>query len=155
MTAAIGSDRTGLRLSPVNGATANALQSSDLPGQFTTAIRALAPFNLAFIHAREIWHTEDGMPQPLVVTPLLRQEYKGALIANDQYDFVSASDLVAAGAADAVAFGRPFLANPDLVERFQAGAALNAPDPATFYSEGAKGYTDYPRALASRASSGV
>ena len=69
---------------------------------------------------------------------------RGAYIANNGYDFELANKVLAADAADLIAFGKPFISNPDLVERLKRGAPLNAPDKATFYGGGAKGYTDYP-----------
>lgn len=74
----------------------------------------------------------------------LRRLYTGNLILNDGYDFASAQDAVKSGAADAIAFGRLLLANPDLVERFRRGAPLNAPDYERLYTGEEKGYTDYP-----------
>ena len=65
-------------------------------------------------------------------------------MANEKFTLESGNAILAAGDADAVAFGVPFLANPDLPQRFAKGAALNAPDPSTFYADGARGYTDYP-----------
>jgi N-ethylmaleimide reductase len=76
------------------------------------------------------------------VTP--RALYSGKLIRNNGYDFATAQAAVVSGGADAIAFGRLMLANPDLVERFRRGAPLNAPDDETFYSGEEKGYTDYP-----------
>jgi len=74
----------------------------------------------------------------------LRKRFKGAYIANNGYDFELATKVLAADEADLIAFGKPFIANPDLVERLKQGAPLNVPDKATFYGGGAKGYTDYP-----------
>jgi N-ethylmaleimide reductase len=73
-----------------------------------------------------------------------RAAYRGVLVGNMGYSPQEAADAIAAKKLDAVAFGTPFLANPDLPARAQAGAELNAPDPATFYTSGAKGYVDYP-----------
>jgi N-ethylmaleimide reductase len=78
-----------------------------------------------------------------VLTPI-RKIYKGTLVSNMGYDAKEANEAIAAGKIDAVAFGTSFLANPDLPERIRTNAALNEPDPATFYSPGPKGYTDYP-----------
>jgi N-ethylmaleimide reductase len=75
---------------------------------------------------------------------LLRQAWNGVLITNGGYDKARAEAAIRAGAADAVAFGVPYIANPDLVERLRADAALNAADSATFYGGDAHGYTDYP-----------
>jgi len=69
---------------------------------------------------------------------------KGALILSGGYDAARAEADLAAGKCDLIAFGRPFLANPDLIARMKAGAALNSPDADTFYTADAKGYTDYP-----------
>jgi N-ethylmaleimide reductase len=74
----------------------------------------------------------------------LRKRFKGAYVANNGYDFELANKVLAANAADLIAFGKAFIANPDLVERFKRGAPLNVPDKATFYGGGARGYTDYP-----------
>jgi N-ethylmaleimide reductase len=74
----------------------------------------------------------------------LRKRFKQAYIANNGYDFGLATKVLAADAADLICFGKPFIANPDLVERLKKGAPLNVPDKATFYGGGAKGYTDYP-----------
>jgi N-ethylmaleimide reductase len=78
-----------------------------------------------------------------VLTPI-RANYKGTLIGNMGYSANEADSAIAEGKLDAVSFGVPFIANPDLPERIKTGAALNQPNPDTFYSEGAKGYTDYP-----------
>jgi N-ethylmaleimide reductase len=74
----------------------------------------------------------------------LRNRFKGAYIANNGYDFELANKVLSANEADLIAFGKLFISNPDLVERFKRGAPLNAFDKATFYGGGAKGYTDYP-----------
>jgi N-ethylmaleimide reductase len=75
----------------------------------------------------------------------LRKRFRGAYVANNGYDFALATKMLDAGAADLIAFGKPFISNPDLVERLRKGAPLNEWDKATFYGGGAKGYTDYPR----------
>jgi N-ethylmaleimide reductase len=74
----------------------------------------------------------------------VRRHYSGTIILNGGYDRVRADGDIASGRADLVSFGVPFLANPDLPDRLKTGAPLNAPDPATFYGGGSKGYTDYP-----------
>ena len=78
------------------------------------------------------------------VEALLRAAFKGPFVLAGGFDAASAEAALAAGQADLIAFGRPFLANPDLVQRMRSHAALNAPDMSTFYTPGAKGYTDYP-----------
>jgi 2,4-dienoyl-CoA reductase-like NADH-dependent reductase (Old Yellow Enzyme family) len=142
VTEAIGAGRTGLRLSPINNY--NGLLDSDLPALYTAAAKALAPLKLAFLHLREPSRNPDGTPKAADMTALIRAHYDGVLIANDGYDFTTATAAVQNGAADAVAFGVPFIANPDLVARFRAGAGLNPVQTASLYNGGAEGYTDYP-----------
>lgn len=136
VTNAVGSERTGIRLSPMNGY--NSMFDSNLAGLFTQAAEVLDGFNLAYMHVRE------PSAKPLEITPLMRDVYRGIIVANDGYDLTRGNKAVVQGAVDAVAFGVPFIANPDLVERLRTGAPLNAPDTATFYNGGKKGYTDYP-----------
>jgi len=81
---------------------------------------------------------------PQSIKDTFRKDFKGGLILSGGYDLARAEADLAAGKADLIAFGRPILANPDLVERWKTGAPLNAPDPGTFYTPGPKGYTDYP-----------
>jgi N-ethylmaleimide reductase len=78
------------------------------------------------------------------VTPLLRAIFEGAMMVNGGYDLRSGDEAIASGLADLVAFGVPFLANPDLPLRYRKRAPLNTPDAATFYAGEEKGYTDYP-----------
>ncbi len=141
---AVGADRVGLRLSPINNAPGNPMTDSDLPALYRQVARDMETLRLAYLHVREIWRDEAGAAKPLAITPLIRDIYTGALIVNDGYDLESGNDIIKKGIADAVAFGRPFIANPDLVGRLRKSAPLNQPDPETFYSGGAKGYTDYP-----------
>jgi N-ethylmaleimide reductase len=81
---------------------------------------------------------------PAELKQRLRAIFKGPFILAGGFDARTAEAALQAGQADLIAFGRPFLANPDLVQRMKTGAALNAPDMATFYTADAKGYTDYP-----------
>jgi N-ethylmaleimide reductase len=81
---------------------------------------------------------------PRSIKDTFRKEFKGALILSGGYDAARAEADLVAGKADLITVGRPFLANPDLVERWKNGAPVNAPDPTTFYTPGPKGYTDYP-----------
>ncbi len=136
VTEAVGADRTGLRLSPMNGY--QSMHDSDLEGTFVHAARELERFNLAFLHVRETAN------KPQTVTAAMRKVYKGVMAGNDAYDRARAEQILAEGLLDAVAFGVPFIANPDLVERLRLNAPLNPPDNTTFYKGGAKGYTDYP-----------
>jgi N-ethylmaleimide reductase len=111
-------------------------------------LRELNPFQLAYVHL--IATTEDDVRHGAVPVPLaaLRREFIGVLIANGGFTRDTATRALSAGTADAVAFGKLFLANSDLPERFRSNAPLNAPDQSTFYGGAEKGYTDYP-ALAS------
>ena len=141
--AEIGAERTGLRLSPVDNGTANGPPESDMMGLFTHAAKELGKRNLAFLHVREIWKKE-GESHPPAVTIAMRKFYPHPLFANDMYDFDSGTKALENNTADAVVYGRAFIANPDLVERFRAQAELNKPDSKTFYTPGPHGYTDYP-----------
>jgi len=147
ITGAIGGGRTGIRLSPVTPA--NDAFDADPQPLFDHVVRELATLNLAFIHIIE---GATGGPRELPDRPFdyaaLKAAYraaggKGAWMVNNGYDKALAEKAVADG-ADLVAFGRPYIANPDLVRRLREGAPLNTPDKATFYGGGAKGYTDYP-----------
>lgn len=139
---AVGNDRVGVRLSPVT--TFNDMADEDPQGTFDHVVTQLNPLRLAFL---DILQGTGGAPRELWVPfdyERLRALYSGNLIRNNGYDFATAQAAVSSGAADAIAFGRLLLANPDLVERFRRGAPLNAPDVETFYSGEEKGYTDYP-----------
>ena len=134
-----GSERVGLRISPLNSF--NDMIDSDPLGLFSWLAGELNRYGLAYLHLMRA----DFFGQQIgdVLTPI-RAAYKGNLIANMGYSAEEANQAIAAGQLDAVAFGVPFLANPDLPIRFSRGAALNAANPDTFYSPGAAGYTDYP-----------
>ena len=116
---------------------------SDRLGTFSYIARELGERGLAFICARE--HKAEDW-----IGPRLKQAFGGTYIANEKFTYESATETLAAGEADAVAFGQLFIANPDLVERFRIGAPLNEPHPDSFYAGGAHGYVDYP-ALQSKA----
>ena len=140
VTAAIGADRVGLRLSPnvPNGGIAD----SDPLALFSHLGTKLNAYDLAYIHVHE--GLRDGQkPAPWVSTKF-REVYKGKLILNGNYNQEIATAALANNEADAIAFGKFFIANPDLVERFKTNAPLNAPQPDTFYKGGPEGYTDYP-----------
>jgi N-ethylmaleimide reductase len=134
-----GSGRVGVRLSPLNSY--NSMIDSDPVALISTVAAMLNRYNLAYLHVMR----GDFLQQQKgdVLTPA-RANFKGTLIANMGYSADEADKAIAGGKIDAVAFGTPFLANPDLPTRFKAKAALNAPDAATFYTPGPKGYTDYP-----------
>lgn len=139
---AIGSDRVGLRLSPVTPF--NDISDDNPQDTFDYVVGQLNPLRLAFL---DVLQGTGGAPKEQWIPfdyDRLRALYAGNLIRNNGYDFAMAQQAVASGAADAIAFGRLLLANPDLVERFRRGASLNTPDYQTFYSGEEKGYTDYP-----------
>lgn len=141
--AEVGAGRTGLRISPTNpnGGT----KDSDPVATFTKYAKALNDLNLAYLHIMEPY-PESGKAFPGVpyVTPAIHDVYRGNLIVNGGYERAHGDEAIQHGLAQAVAYGVPFIANPDLVERLKTGAAFNEPNPATFYSEGVEGYTDYP-----------
>ncbi len=139
---AIGGGRTGLRLSPLTPANDAGLDSNP-QALFEHAVRELAPLNLAYLHLVEgaTGGARDIAPFDYAA---LRRLFKGAWMVNNGYDRAMALDAVASGRADLVAFGKAFIANPDLGRRLRAGAPLNEPDRTTFYGGGAAGYTDYP-----------
>lgn len=136
---AIGSDRVGLRLSPLNSY--NDMKDSDPLAWTAFLAEHLNRFNLAYLH---VMRADFFGVQVADVMPVARAHYKGVLVGNMGYSSEEANSAIQAGLLDAVAFGTAFLANPDLPARVKAGAPLNAPDASTFYTPGAKGYTDYP-----------
>ena len=143
VTAAWSADRVGLRLSPtMNG---NGMSDSDPVGLFRHVAELLTGFGLAYLHVAESIRPgrlyNGTAPR---VTPHIRAAYGGTLIVNGGYDKLSAANAIRRQEADAVVFGQKFIANPDLPERMRINAPLNEADPSTFYSEGSKGYTDYP-----------
>lgn len=144
MTAAIGANRIGLRLSPTG--TFNDMADSDPVALYSHVAEALNPFSLAYLHVIEGLPGNRMAPPERVphVAATLRRIFKGPLIINGGYTKEKAEEAIASGLADAVSFGESFIANPDLPERFRRDAALNAPDPSTYYGGDAKGYTDYP-----------
>ena len=144
---AVGGGRTGIRISPVTPA--NDVQDPQAQPLFEYIVRHLAPLGLAYVHVIE---GATGGPRELPERPFdyaaLKAAYraaggKGAWMVNTGYDRALADQAVAQG-DDLVAFGRPFIANPDLVRRLRENAPLNALDKATLYGGGAEGYTDYP-----------
>jgi 2,4-dienoyl-CoA reductase-like NADH-dependent reductase (Old Yellow Enzyme family) len=130
-----GADRVGMHLAPRGDA--HDMGDSHPLATFGYVAGELGRRGLAFICAREA--LGEGR-----IGPQLKKVFGGRYIANEQFTLATANQVLAAGEADAVAFGVPFLANPDLPKRFQQNAALNPPDQSTFYAPGPKGYTDYP-----------
>ncbi len=141
VVAEIGAGRVGIRLSPVTPF--NAVSDSDPQAVFGHLVQALDERGIAFIHFIE-GATGGSRDVPGFDYAWARRTFKGSYIANNGYDRDTAIDAVASGRADAVAFGRAYIANPDLVQRLRAGAALNTPVPQTFYTAGPVGYIDYP-----------
>jgi N-ethylmaleimide reductase len=141
VAAEAGPERTGIRISPVTPA--NDVSDSNPQPLFDYIVDHLNALKLVYLHV-----IEGATGGPRDVAPFdygsLRKRFKGAYVANNGYDFELATKVLAANEADLIAFGKPFIANPDLVERLKSGAPLNVPDKATFYGGGAKGYTDYP-----------
>lgn len=142
-----GPGRVGVRLSPY----ANFIEDSDVVATFSHAVKTLNRFGLAYIHVIEgqtggSRETPEGQD-----IQALHALFDGAWITNNGYDRESAIEAVETGKADLIAFGRPFISNPDLVARLQQNAPLNDLDPDTLYGGGAEGYTDYPTLAESEA----
>ncbi|MET1754201.1 alkene reductase [Novosphingobium sp. RD2P27] len=134
-------DRVGVRLSPLGQA--NDISDSDPEATFSAAYRMLSDRKLAYLHViEEFGQNTDGNQRALLKR--LRGLYEGIYIGNGGYNAERAAAAIAGGDADAISFGRPFIANPDLPERFRIGAPLTEPDQNTFYGGDATGYSDYP-----------
>lgn len=148
ITKEIGADKTGIRISPVTPANDAAIdpESQKLFDYITDGLSAE---KLVYLHVVEgaTGGPRDNAPFDYAS---LRKRFNGAYIANNGFDLALAEKQLAADAADLIAFGKPFISNPDLVERLKAGAPLNEADKATFYGGGAKGYTDYPALAAAK-----
>lgn len=139
------SDRVGVRLSPLSSF--NDMGDDTPADTFRAAAAAVQDAGLAYVHL-----VEPSEPKPPVadtgetgtVFSAIREAFGGAVIANGNYDVARANDAIERGYADLIAFGRAFLANPDLPRRLRDGLPLNVPDQDTFYNGDARGYTDYP-----------
>ncbi|EEW26654.1 alkene reductase [Rhodobacter ferrooxidans] len=132
----------GIRLSPFSNA--NGISDSNPVPLFEAAVDLVDKAGLAYLHMVEGQTGGSRDLAPGQDIDALRRRFKGVYIANNGYTRAMAMDAVASGRADLVAFGRPFIANPDLVERLRRDAALNPLDATTLYGGGAKGLTDYP-----------
>jgi 2,4-dienoyl-CoA reductase-like NADH-dependent reductase (Old Yellow Enzyme family) len=130
-----GANRVGLHLAPRGDA--QSMGDSNPRATFGYVAQEAGRRKLAFLCTRE----REG---PDAISAELKKLFGGVLIANEGFTKQTAEAVISSGAADAVAFGKLFIANPDLPERFKLGAPLNTPDPSTFYAQGPKGYTDYP-----------
>jgi len=144
VVAAIGGQRVGIRLSPY-GVNAGMVAYPEIDETYRKLVPALAATGVQYVHLVD--HSAMGAPPvPAELKLALRKAWPRTFILAGGFDRASAEAALGEGRADLVAFGRPFLANPDLVARLQRGLPLNAPDFATFYTPGPKGYTDYPAA---------
>ena len=137
--AVAGSDKVGIRLSPVNPF--NDIADSNPQALFNYVVGELNQFNLAYLHVIE---GDVGGKAQAFNFVALRKLFKNAYMANLSYDKARGNAAIASGHADVIAYGVPFIANPDLVERYRINAALNEADANTFYGGTEKGYTDYP-----------
>ena len=139
----VGADRTSVRLSP-NG-DSQGVDDSNPEALFTAAAKALAAHKIAFLELRELNPTGTfGASDVPKQSPAIRKVFPGPLVLNQEYDAASAQAALDSGVADAISFGRHFLANPDLPARLAHGKTLNEGVMATFYAQGDEGYTDYP-----------
>jgi N-ethylmaleimide reductase len=157
----IGADRVGVRLSPYFRA--DKIDDSDPVATFSYVVKELNRRGIAYIHILESRSYDETGDIPLhqrliskstggagprpgqpFLAPILRSLFDGVLILNSGYDRETAEEAVATGYADAISFGRLYISNPDLPERFLVGASLNEPDTTTYYTNGPEGYIDYP-----------
>jgi N-ethylmaleimide reductase len=142
-----GSDRVGVRLSPLS--TFNDINDDDPETTFGYAAEKLNDYDLAYLHivnpaTAALEQGAEPDPRAMRMVDLIRETYRGTLMIAGGFDRDTAEAWLEQGRADLIAFGRKFLANPDLPERFRLRAPLNPDDPATYYGGSAKGYTDYP-----------
>jgi N-ethylmaleimide reductase len=136
MIAIQGPEKIGIRISP--GGTFNDMSDANPVETYSTLLKALNPLKLAYVH------TLRSPDKNIDAFKLVRDHYQGLSMINGGFTEITGEEAIASGLADLVSFGTSFLANPDLVERFKKHAALNKPNPATFYTPGNTGYTDYP-----------
>ncbi|MCG8443814.1 MAG: alkene reductase [Caulobacterales bacterium] len=139
----MGADRVGVRLSPT-GAFGDMRLDAGAAESFEVVIDGLNDIGAAYLHMIEKFPGAEVGADDLAALARMRARWRGAYIANGDFDRATAARWVREGKASAITFGRPFLANPDLPRRFEIGAALNEPDQATFYGGDERGYTDYP-----------
>jgi len=145
LVAAVGADRTAVRLSP-NG-DSQGVDDTQQDKLFPAAAAVLGECGIAFLELREPGPEGTfGRSSRPPVAPLIRKAFKGVLVLNSDYDLVRGQAAVAEGRADAITFGRKFIANPDLPHRFANNLELNADNPKTWYSQGPEGYITYPGA---------
>ena len=143
-----GSDRVGIRLSPVTPDAGNTPPDSNVMATYGYLIQQLNRFNLAYLHFVEGATATSRTVPAGVDLDALSAQFEGAFIGNNNYDLAMALERRAQGRIDAVAFGRLFIANPDLVERLRHGLELTIAPRESYYGGGAKGYIDWPTANA-------
>lgn len=136
----LGADRVGVRISPL--VAFNDMAESQPQALVEYVAKELQKRSVGHLELR---HEQWDQPAELALAKIAREHYKGALLLNGGFDADSGNTAIREGRADAIVYGKAFLANPDLVQRFAKKAALNAVDFTTLYSPGAKGYTDYPQ----------
>ena len=142
VVAEIGADKVGMRVSPY-GAMNDLGAHDEIEEMFTYLSKELKKIGIQYIHIVD--HESMGAPgAPESIKKIIRENFGGNIILSGGYDAERAEQDLQAGKGELVAFGRPFIANPDLVKRMKEGAELNEPDQDTFYTPGAEGYTDYP-----------
>lgn len=140
--ARIGADKVGIRLSPY-GVFSGMTPDPDMDALFTHLAGALGKLGILYLHTVD--HSSMGAPPvPAALKDAMRQAFGGTVVLSGGYDAARAEADLEAGRGELVAFGRPYLSNPNLVEKLRTGAALTPPDFSSFYSPGPKGYTDYP-----------
>ncbi len=132
------SSRVAVRISPLNPS--KDITESDPVTTYSSLVSRLNEFNLAFLH---VMRGDEVARARIDMVKVIRERFNGPLVANAGFSAHEAAEAVSAGGVDAVAFGRPFIANPDLAERIQCGAAWNQANPSTFFTHGPTGYTDY------------
>ena len=140
VTVAVGAERTGLRISPQNGQ--NDIADSDPQRLFNHVASALSGKGLSYLHVIE--GDTGGTPVPPFDYSEIKRRFGGIVIANNGFDRERANEAIEQARADLVAFGKPFIGNPDLVIRLYLDAPLNPANRETFYGGGDQGYTDYP-----------
>jgi len=144
--AAIGAGRIGMRISP-HGVFNGMAPDAEMDAMYLRLVEELNALGVAYVHVVD--HSSMGAPEvSAALKSKIRAAFKGRYILSGGYDAARANADLDAGRGDLVAFGRPFIANPDLVQRLRNGTVLAAPDSTTFYTPGERGYTDYPVALA-------
>lgn len=139
VAAVIGADKISVRISPL--VPFNDIQDSDPEGLVAYVAQQL---QLRGVASLELRHGDHAGPGEQALAEIARKHFHGTLMGNGGFDFTSAQAAIQSGQLDAVVFGKPFISNANLVERFKSGAALNPVDFTTLYSPGANGYTDYP-----------